>query len=381
MINSSISVVVPVYNAAQTICVALDSICRQTLTPTEIIIVDDLSADNTCEIIQNYIDNNQQRQIDIKLIRQAQNGGPATARNTGIKASKNEWIAFLDGDDQWLPNKLETQINIATTHPEASLICSPTMPLEDKIITESTLTAKCSGEIKQKCSGEVVPRETATGGRPIRRAEHGVPVGHESEIQSRDYTSADQKSVTNDQQPMTSDQRLGPLLPCNLLTLKDFIYSNPVATSTVLVKHEILNKLGGFDEQFRGPEDYDLWLRIVSEQKIVKSETSLSLYRHVPGSLSMDDRTFLPQVISVLNKAFASGGVLNKYTHLQKRSYAEKYSSASWMAFNRGSRTTALRHLAKSYLTYARCILPEEKDPLLRLKLLLKYLSLFTRTK
>ncbi len=60
---------------------------------------------------------------------------------------------------------------------------------------------KCSFEINRKCSGEVVPRQTATGGRPIRRAAHGVPVGHESEVQPRDYTSSDQEPSTKDQEP------------------------------------------------------------------------------------------------------------------------------------------------------------------------------------
>jgi glycosyltransferase involved in cell wall biosynthesis len=319
MIPPSISVVIPAYNASQTICVALDSVCKQTLLPVEIIVVDDVSSDDTCAIVQQYIDSVATTcGIRITLLQQTTNSGPASARNAGIAASSSEWIAFLDGDDQWLQHKLEVQLLVLQANPTVSLICSPTLPLD--------------GDHAPKCST----------------------------VQSR--VPLDRSRAT-------------------LLTLENFIYTNPVATSTVLVKREALQKTGGFDEQFRGPEDYDLWLRIVASHEVMKTTEPLSLYRHVPGSLSMDDRTFLPQVLAVLKKAFAPGGALEPYAGQRRRAYAEKYSSASWMAFNRDARPVALRHLVKSYLTYAWKILPEERDPFLRIKLLLLYLGVRPRTK
>jgi glycosyltransferase involved in cell wall biosynthesis len=89
----------------------------------------------------------------------------------------------------------------------------------------------------------------------------------------------------------------------------------------------------------------------------------------------MDDRRFLPQVLAVMEKAFAPDGVLHNYSGQRKRAYAEKYSSASWMAFDRRARATALRLLLKSFITYPAKIHPEETDPLLRLKLLARYLK------
>jgi glycosyltransferase involved in cell wall biosynthesis len=318
MTTPSISVVIPAYNAEQTICAALDSVYEQAVLPAEIHVVDDVSTDRTTRIVREYITRHARNTPVVPTLhQQPTNGGPAAARNAGIAASRSDWIAFLDGDDMWLPHRLEVQLAIAAEHPDAALICSPTLPLKEDMAAS------------QECS------ESST---------------HAREVQPR----------------------------ATPLPLTAFIYANPVATSTVLIKRSALTEAGGFDEQFRGPEDYDLWLRIVAKHTVIKTEEPLSLYRHVPGSLSMDDRTFLPQIIAVLEKAFDSGGALFPYANRQKRSYAEKFSSASWMAFSRGARTTALRHLCRSYATYPRRIFPEERDPLLRIKLLLRYLGLYS---
>ena len=307
MNQAAITVVIPAYNAEATIIGALESIRRQTLLPRKIVVVDDCSGDSTCKVVTDYIKNLPEADAaKIKLLRREHNRGPASARNCGVDEADTEWIAFLDGDDQWLPDKLAVQMQTAQDA-HADMICGTTRPL------------------------------TSDG------------------VQSRtDSTDAD---ITHTPLP-----------------LDEFLYANPVATSTVLLRRSTFLNAGGFDEQFRGPEDYDLWMRIAADSVVVKMNRALSLYRHVPGSLSMDDRTFLPQVIMVMEKAFAPDGVLRNYAIYRKRAYAEKYSSASWMAFNRGSRGAALRLLAKSFITYPRRIHPEEHDPLLRLKLLARYL-------
>ncbi|OGV85771.1 MAG: hypothetical protein A2340_15445 [Lentisphaerae bacterium RIFOXYB12_FULL_60_10] len=90
-----------------------------------------------------------------------------------------------------------------------------------------------------------------------------------------------------------------------------FAIANPVATSTVLLRRDVFEAVGGFDEQFRGPEDYDLWMRVADRGTVLKLETPLARYRHREGSLSVDDRKFLPQVIRVIEKAYGPGGVLS----------------------------------------------------------------------
>jgi glycosyltransferase involved in cell wall biosynthesis len=106
----TISVVIPAYNCAAYIGRAIDSVLRQTRLPEEIIVIDDGSSDNTAEVIVAYGDK-------VKLIRQ-ENAGASVARNAGIKAAKGNWIAFLDGDDEWLPNKLQLQIEHLNRNPD-----------------------------------------------------------------------------------------------------------------------------------------------------------------------------------------------------------------------------------------------------------------------
>lgn len=132
----------------------------------------------------------------------------------------------------------------------------------------------------------------------------------------------------------------GAVLP---LRLEDFVQGNPVATSTVLVNRAAFFSAGGFDEQFRGPEDYDLWMRMAARWKLAKIDAPLSLFRHTRGSLSMDDRSFLPQVLRVLEKAFARDGAFAEHPEWRLTALATQYWSASWMAFNRGDRGRALR--------------------------------------
>jgi len=97
-----VSVIIPVYNCEKYITDAVDSVLAQTHRSIEIIVVDDGSTDKTKEALAAYGDR-------IKYIYK-ENGGPASARNVGIKMSKGQFIAFLDADDMWVENKLEQQL-------------------------------------------------------------------------------------------------------------------------------------------------------------------------------------------------------------------------------------------------------------------------------
>lgn len=103
-----ISVIIPVYNAEESIEKCLDSIKNQTWKGEfEIIVINDGSADRSGEILENYRKKN--REMPIQLINQ-ENGGVSKARNTGLKIAKGDYIALLDSDDEWLPEKTEKQM-------------------------------------------------------------------------------------------------------------------------------------------------------------------------------------------------------------------------------------------------------------------------------
>jgi len=101
-----ISVIIPTYNRSQLLIRAIKSVVNQTYQNFEIIVINDGSTDDTDEVIKRVLDER------ITYLRHADNKGAATARNTGIRAAKGEYIAFLDSDDEWLPKKLAKQIKI-----------------------------------------------------------------------------------------------------------------------------------------------------------------------------------------------------------------------------------------------------------------------------
>lgn len=102
-----VSIITPSYNCSRTIIDTIKSVQSQTLNDWEMIIVDDCSIDNTVDVINSYIKNDNR----IKLIRSSWNGGAAVSRNIAIDAANGRYIAFLDSDDKWHKTKLEKQIN------------------------------------------------------------------------------------------------------------------------------------------------------------------------------------------------------------------------------------------------------------------------------
>lgn len=103
-----ISIVMPAYNAAQYIEQSIESVLKQSYTNWELIIVDDCSVDDTYKIVDKLCLNEER----IKLFRMNENSGVAMARNFAISMSRGKYIAFLDSDDLWLPDKLEKQLNL-----------------------------------------------------------------------------------------------------------------------------------------------------------------------------------------------------------------------------------------------------------------------------
>ncbi len=101
-----VSIIIPTYNRAKMLSRAIKSVLNQTFQDFELIIVDDGSTDNTKEVVENF----QKQDSRINYIWMKNSGRPAKPRNIGIKNSKGKYIAFLDSDDEWMPEKLEKQI-------------------------------------------------------------------------------------------------------------------------------------------------------------------------------------------------------------------------------------------------------------------------------
>lgn len=301
----TISVVIPCYNSGRTIRDALRSVQAQTVRPDEVIVVDDGSRDETAAIVE--------REFPwCRLIRQV-NAGPGAARNRGVAEAKGDWIAFLDGDDAWLPDRLAIQRAASRAMPDVGLWCGGTAPLVS------------------------APDGTCMDATP--RAD-----------------------VADD-------------LPSELLELRRFAVVNPVATSSVLVRKDAFARAGGFDETLRGPEDYDLWIRVAAGCPVRMIARPLALYRRVEGSLSLNDAAFLPQVLRVIEKAYGPGGCLQGVGS-KRKAMGYQHLAACWSAATRGDRLRAARLYLRGVVLWPLSYRPEWNMPLARLKLLCRILGL-----
>lgn len=112
-----ISIIIPAYNAESTILGTIESVFQQTFQDFEVIVIDDGSTDRTVRILQDIKD-------DRLKIFSYENGGVCVARNRGISQSIGKFIAFLDADDLWTPDKLELQLMALEEHPEAGVAYS-----------------------------------------------------------------------------------------------------------------------------------------------------------------------------------------------------------------------------------------------------------------
>lgn len=111
-----VTTIIPCYNRAQCIGDAIESALAQNIDGRhEIVVVDDGSDDGSVEVVKKWASN-------VRLVQQRQNGGPAAARNAGLQIASGKYVAFLDSDDVWLPGKLQEQIQLLETNPDAVLV-------------------------------------------------------------------------------------------------------------------------------------------------------------------------------------------------------------------------------------------------------------------
>ncbi len=318
-----ISVIIPAYNAAATLGEALDSVRAREGIDLEILLVDDHSTDSTRQVAESWARSS--TAVPVRILATPHNGGPALARNVGMRAASGEWIAFLDADDVWLPDRLANQFGaIATWRREH--------PGDAPVFV---------------CGGTLAFGEADDGGR---KSEVGSEAGQ--------------------------------------LDLGDFAVANPVATSTVLVRKDTIMAAGGFDEQFRGPEDYDLWIRIAGQvarkrvagcrlpvagedgelraaeisNVMLRLPTPLSRYRARPGSLSLDAQRFLPQVLRVIEKAYAPGGALAG-CRAKRKARAHQFLAAAWSSAEDRRPVTAVRLLGRAFVEWPFSLDPRRRLP------------------
>lgn len=330
----SVDVIIPAHNSAATIVTALESLRNQTVRPSAVIVVDDASADETVRVVEEYLRNGLPGCRVTGLQRREVAGLQSYRVTEGPGGSEP---LSVNSDPSTVSPPGCRRVTPSSCSPVTLLPChSVTPPFSVKLIRMSSNSGPAAARNRgvAEASGEWVafldaddawlPWRLSRQFEELRRTPSCVmccgetcPIG-----------------------AMPDAAMPGPtqvLEPC------DFLDRNPVATSTVLLRRDAFVEVGGFDPAFRGPEDYDLWLRLAARRRILRLSEALAGYRSQSGSLSMDDRKFLPQVLRVLGKAFASGGALTLHPEWRSRAESAQYWNASWMAFCRGDRPMAVR--------------------------------------
>ena len=108
MEQALVSIIVPVYNAEKYICETVECVRKQTYENWELLLVEDCSKDSTVAVLQEYLE--KVKDARVRLIRQEKNNGAARSRNRGLKEACGRYIAYLDADDLWVPEKLEKEL-------------------------------------------------------------------------------------------------------------------------------------------------------------------------------------------------------------------------------------------------------------------------------
>ncbi len=146
----NITVIIPTHNRAGLLQNAIESVLRQTYPVHEIIVVDDGSTDGTRTVVSKYENSRPGSTMVVRYIFQEQQG-VAAARNTGIENSTGDWLAFLDSDDLWLPEKLSWQVRALTEYAEDCAACST----DSRYLNNAHLTKTAFQQIGARCDGQI----------------------------------------------------------------------------------------------------------------------------------------------------------------------------------------------------------------------------------
>ncbi len=273
--SPAVSVVVIAYNKADTIGPAIESVLRQTYTDYELLVVDDGSTDNTAGVVGRY-------GTRVRCLPK-ENGGTGSARNLGIAQAKGKYVALLDGDDLWLPGKLERQMAAFEREP---------------------------GILAAQCSAYLVDERLRVFDLRVCRPE-------------RD-------------------------------TLKDFLlFRNlPAFSSTVVVRREALDAVGGFGTDLVILSDWDMACRLAKAGTIRSIPEPLALYRHYPKNQSRDVDIHIESGIRFLKRFFARENDLDpEVRSWEPRVWAHFYAMLGGGCVRNGNWAQGLRWTTRAIRT------------------------------
>lgn len=305
----------PVYNGERYLEKALQSALAQTYPNFELILVDDCSADQSAHIIEKYLPDER-----VVYLRNTENAGVASSRNRALEHAKGEFITFHDQDDLWLRNKLSLQMEALRKHPDVGLL--------------HTRYAR------------------------IDTADELLP----------EYRSLGAQEFGND----GAETRVGDVF-------EEIFISNDIQPLTSIIPKKVLDKVGWFNPDLPGVDDYELWLRIAQRYPIGHLQTITGFWRMHGAQQSKQGYAMLLMRLKAMNVFLSTHP--NTKKRLSRRAYVQRMHSmnrgvANHYFHNLQDYRTA-RHYFKqalklrlvdigSFVKLAYCTLPDQARNILR---------------
>jgi glycosyltransferase involved in cell wall biosynthesis len=274
-------VVIPAHNALPLVLDAIESALAQTMPPAEVIVVDDRSTDGTTAAVEAL----RLAGRPVRVVR-GSFGGAAAARNAGWRAASSPWIAFLDADDVWLPDKLAVAAEMLTAAPRAAWFFSDAA--------------------QQDLDGSALPSLFTS------------------------YAAVPERYV---------GQPFAELLQVNF-----------IATPSTVVRRDALEALGGFDESMSHAEDRDLWIRLARRWPAAASTRALVHVRRREGSLSQQVGSRLMGDVQLFEKLANDDALTPGLRRLALRSRSMAHFKLAFAALRAGDGASTRLHLKSAWL-------------------------------
>lgn len=275
----SVSVIIPVFNGRSYIRRALVSVLQQAVLPAEILVVDDGSTDGSRDSVADLIPH-------VRWLQHEKNRGISAARNTGIRAAKGEFVAFLDADDWWRSERLQVQIAVHERHPHVGLSFCDFVQ-----VSQTGLPERWQGGLHGECKAR------------------GIGMAR---LDERTYA--------------LSSDALWALVR----------YTSFIHPSTVICRRAVFDQSGNFDEALHGAEDLDMWFRLAANCNLALVDSSLVVVENRPDSLGRSTAKMSHGMLA------AYARILARYPDMPKdvrraaeRHQAHHHLSLAWLA--RGS--------------------------------------------
>lgn len=277
----AVSAVIPAHDAYPYVIDAIDSVLAQTYAAAEVVVVDDASTDRTAEALrERYADHPELRVVSGRF------GSAAAARNAGWRAATSPWVALLDADDVWFPDKLAIAAGALSS-------CKPAGWF-------------FSDGVFRTLEGEEWPSWLSTYA-DLPEAYAGRPVAELFDV-------------------------------------------NFVLTSSVIVRRDLLEALGGFDEGMSHAEDLDLWIRLARQTPAVASKRALVRYQHRAGGLTRQIERRLLGDVELFRRLARDSGLDSGLRRRARRREALAHYKLAFGALRDGNRAAMWSRLPAAWM-------------------------------